>query len=287
MPGMMPPLPDWPVFRLVFLSLLLSAKGFKLCRYLFNMINGLLESPKTLTLGYVSSSDNSVLEVDKSPVCRRARVGALSRGRVNKFDQALRKSLKARSRFLGRRLTRREFSALVASVRKQISRCVSDEVSRTLSRIVARVSALERACPTTMPQFEDGLAAARMQVDLLRREVVSCLDTNSVTETCAHIARRKVLTLEIESPLFVPLPKGNLFLERSVSRQTISCPTCTSSREDFFFSHSGSDWILFSGEQQKCFSASSARSLAGANIRPLSVQAIWTAFLSAYYDRVI
>jgi hypothetical protein len=242
------------------------------------------ESPDTLTSGSRHTPSGKGGRSLNQASQRRRSDRILSPGQVNKFDRAFSKSVKVRSRVLGRRLTREEFKSLVKAVRKQLKPAIIDPASRLINDLHRRLLVVENATPRDRQALTDALAVARTQVDLLRTELMSLVDDQQgVKEICPHVDKKSKVYLSITDNFEVNKSLQGLYVMKSTNtEQHVCCKACLSLRQDAFFSWFGEEWVAFTPEQRGCLSASNKRDL---SLDPLSIQSIWMAVLDYRYSR--
>lgn len=206
--------------------------------------------------------------------------------RRSRFQTAMAKAVKARTRHLGRRLTSDEFHDLVRAVRKQVRIVNPDPLARQLRIIARTLTKFERMIPKTSSDFENSISLARMQVDMLRRDVLSLIDERSgVSETCAHVLGRSKVSFNLRgtttvanSPIPVTLPGG-------CTSTVLACKHCASDREDAFFSWTGEQLPVLPSSFYANLDKLDVKRIKALEIRPLALQSIWSSILDFQFSR--
>jgi len=254
---------------------------------LFTMSKNGFESPDTLTPGSplsVRKSSGKGLKARSSPRCE---VRSNRKRDDSKFGVAIRKALVARSRVLGRRLHRDEFTSLVRAVRKQCLRRFSSTFSIVLSEISERITRLERVTPKDGLDLQDSIGMFAAQVSVLREQAVQAMQQrDELSETCSHFSKRKLIRMRCDAPVLHKeiTGLGTLLLMRLPSETVLCCDSCVSRREEALFYWTGCSLSDFSDMIQPDDEITLRKS-GLSKVRPLAHQKVWAAVLDLQYSR--
>lgn len=238
---------------------------------------GVSSSPRepTRTQGHPSSVSSFPKMKDKDVKGRRTRQAEFQA----RFRRAFARSLAVRSRVLGRRLTREEWKALSAAVKKQI-RQETTPVARRLNRVIDRVVELEKPVQRDVgPEIRD----VYDRISLLRRQLLLAMEeATQLSETCPHAAKKANVTL-IEPVRYIANLPGFGCIDATMPprKHVLCCSRCLQRREDALFEWSGQ--LLPHTLPELTGDRWLKRQLEGLN--PLAFQPIWTAVLDIRYER--
>lgn len=206
-----------------------------------------------------------------------------------RFSKAFHKALAVRSRVLGRRLSRPEWQALKAAVRKQCSaRMLPFEVR--LQQLSDRIGQVANLVPVSVQSVDDSLSLFRVQLSILRQQAMDLVQEQSdVKETCSHFRNRTLCHLPLweEPQLFENVPgiEGIISLNGQNRDEQLCCSKCLLARQDTFYTWSGDDLVF---EDSSTFGSLSRREQSKfRNISPLSFQSVWSQLISCKYRKTI
>lgn len=202
-----------------------------------------------------------------------------------RFKTALAKALYRRSTYLGRRLSREEFKALVAAVKRQIAPRAAKPIETRLSRLIDVVSMIERDLkvfqrPSTL------FAEVELRMSIFRQQMMDLMsDEQSVSEGCSHVTKKSIVRLVEPQRLCLSSPEvGCIDVTMPASRLVLCCDSCLHRREDFVFEKFGLCLTpLSKGHNMLVEAAVLPRELEG--VPPLSLQPVWSGFLDSVYSR--
>jgi len=206
-----------------------------------------------------------------------------------RFSKAFHKALHVRSRVLGRRLSRPEWQALKASVRKQCSaRLLPVEVR--LQQLSDRIGQVANLVPVSIQSVDDSLSLFRVQLSILRQQAMDLIQEQSdVKETCPHFRNRLLCHLpKFSVPLIferIPGLEGVISFNGADREEQLCCSKCLLARQDTFFTWSGDDLVFTDSSNFGELSRKEQSKLR--NISPLSFQGVWTQLISMKYRSVI
>lgn len=264
------------------------------------MIEHQFEAARLQTSSYRSTTRKSVVDHGKSKIYRvSARKHSnksppkvkTSDTRCNRFQSSFRKALTARSRFLGRDLTRQEWIKLKNAVKRQ-NQVQYDSLTVQVRQLASEVATLRRCNPTTLLEVDDSISLLRNQVSLFRRQVFDLsLEHDQLTETCSHFKSRTLYYPQVTGHgITTNIPGfGPLSYNQSFEVTQLCCDSCLAKRQDAFFEWYGCDLSSFKSFSQfeSLASKVAKRDKDTAlftkqllTIAPLSLQPVWSEIIS-------
>jgi hypothetical protein len=264
------------------------------------MIEHQHEAARLQTSSYRSTTRKSVVDHGKSKIYRVSARKHSNKSpnktktadtRRNRFQSSFRKALTARSRFLGRDLTRQEWISLKNAVKRQ-NQVQFDSLTVQVRQLASEVSILRRCNPTSLLEVDDSISLLRNQVSLFRRQVFDLsLEHEQLSETCPHFKSRTMYYPHVTGrSISTIIPGfGPLNYDQSFAVTQLCCDSCLAKRQDAFFEWYGYDLSSFKSFSQfeslvsmvtKRDTDTLAFTKQLSTVAPLSLQPVWTEIIS-------